>query len=289
MEKERVSDVFLLCVAAIWGVNFVAVKFLLTEVSPVNLIFFRFFFGSILLFLLLFFFEDVKMPARDLLHVAFLGLVGITLYQFLFTYALKSTSVTNVSIIINSAPLYGGVLSSLLGFEKFNGKRALGAIAGFFGVFIIITKGNFFLDTGDTTGNLLAVGASFLWALYTILSKPLLDRHSPLKVTTFSMIIGSILFLPFIPFYSDPGEYVRLSVTGWVILVCTVIFSVVVAFFLWYRAVSRIGPSRTIIYQYAIPVFAAVFAWLLLGERIYFSQVAGAAIVFSSIWLARRS
>ncbi|OPY76591.1 MAG: putative inner membrane transporter yiJE [Syntrophorhabdus sp. PtaU1.Bin050] len=288
MEKERVSDVCLLCVAAIWGINFVAVKFLLTEVSPVNLIFVRFFFGSILLFLLLFFFEDVKMPTKDLWRVAFLGLVGITLYQFLFTYALKTTSVTNVSIIINSAPLYGGVLSSLLGFEKFNGKRALGAVAGFFGVFIIITKGNFYLDAGSTAGNLLAVGASFLWALYTILSKPLLDRYPPLKVTTYSMITGSILFFPFVPFYSDFEEYAHLSVAGWVILTCTVIFSVVVAFFLWYRAVSKIGPSRTIIYQYAIPVFAAVFAWLLLGEKIYVSQIAGAAIVFSSIWFVRR-
>ena len=145
--------------------NFVAMKFLLTEVSPVNLILYRFFFGSILLFLLLFFFEDVKIPAKDFFYLCLLGLIGITAYQFFFTYALKYTSVTNVSIIINSAPLYGGALSSLFGFEKFNRTRILAIITGFFGVFIIITKGTFYLETGNTTGNLLAVGASFLWAL----------------------------------------------------------------------------------------------------------------------------
>lgn len=288
MEKERVSDILLLCVAAIWGINFVAMKYLLACISPVNLVLFRFFFGSILLFLLLFFFGDVKIPLRDFLSLCLLGIIGITIYQFFFTYALKFTSVTNVSIIINSAPLYGGILSSLFGFEKFHKKRILCIITGFFGVFIIITKGTFSLETGDATGNILAVVSSFLWALYTILSKPLLDRHSPLKVTTYSMITGSVLLIPFVPFYLDLNELMRLSFSGWAILSFTVVFSIVIAFFLWYRGVQKIGPSRTIIYQYSIPVFAAFFAYLLIHERLYVSQLIGAAIVFLSLWLARR-
>jgi drug/metabolite transporter (DMT)-like permease len=289
VEKERVSDILLLCVAAIWGMNFVAMKFLLAYISPVNLVLFRFFIGSILLFLLLFFSGDVKIPLRDFFYLCLLGIIGITIYQFCFTYALKYTSVTNVSIIINSAPLYGGILSSLFGFERFNRKRILCIITGFFGVFVIITKGNFYLESGDTTGNILAVVSSFLWALYTILSKPLLDRHPPLKVTTYSMITGSVLLIPFIPFYFDTSEFTRLSFTGWAVLSFTVVFSIVIAFFLWYRGVKKIGPSRTIIYQYSIPVFAAFFAYLLIREQLYFSQLVGAAIVFFSLWLARRN
>jgi len=289
VEKERVSDILLLCVAAIWGINFVAMKFLLAYVSPINLVLFRFFIGSILLFLLLFFSGDVKVPLRDLFYLCLLGIIGITIYQFFFTYALKYTSVTNVSIIINSAPLYGGILSSLFGFERFNRKRILCIVTGFFGVFIIITKGTFSLEAGDATGNILAVVSSFLWALYTILSKPLLDRHSPLKVTTYSMITGSVLLIPFVPFYLDLNELTRLSFAGWAILSYTVVFSIVIAFFLWYRGVKKIGPSRTIIYQYSIPVFAAFFAYLLIHERLYFSQLVGAAIVFFSLWLARRN
>ena len=289
MERERVSDILLLCVAAIWGINFVAMKFLLAHISPVNLVLFRFFIGSILLFLLLFFSGDVKIPLMDFFYLCLLGIIGITIYQFFFTYALKYTSVTNVSIIINTAPLYGGILSSLFGFERFNRKRILCIITGFFGVFIIITKGTFTLEPGDATGNILAVVSSFLWALYTILSKPLLDRHSPLKVTTYSMITGSVLLIPFAPFYLDFHELMRLSFSGWAIVSFTVVFSIVIAFFLWYRGVKKIGPSRTIIYQYSIPVFAAFFAYLLIHERLYFSQLVGAAIVFFSLWLARRN
>jgi drug/metabolite transporter (DMT)-like permease len=289
VEKERVSDILLLFVAAIWGMNFVAMKFLLAEISPVNLILFRFFFGSILLFLLLFFFQDVKIPLKDFLYLCVLGIIGITVYQFFFTYSLKYTSVTNVSIIINSAPLYGGILSSLFGFERFNKKRLFGIITGFFGVYIIITKGSLLIEGGDAKGNILAIISSVLWALYTILSKPLLDRHSPLKVTTYSMVTGSVLLCPFIPFYFSLNEFVRLSLIGWIFLLFAVIFSIVIAFSLWYRGISKIGPSKTIIYQYSIPVFAACFAFILLKEKLYFSQLIGAVIVFFSIALARRN
>ncbi len=288
VEKEGLSDILLLCVAAIWGINFVAIKFLLTEISPVNLILFRFIAGSIFLFFLLLFIEDVKIPLKDFLHLCLLGAIGITIYQFFFTYALKYTSVTNVSIIINTSPLYGGILSSLLGFEKFQPKRLFAIITGFFGVYILITKGSFLLEGGDTTGNTLAILSSIFWALYTILSKPLLDKHSPLKVTTYSMLSGAALLCPFIPFYLDLKEYGALSLTGWACLLYAVIFSIVIAFFLWYRGVSRIGASRTMIYQYSVPVFAAFSAFLLLDEKLYLSQLVGAVVIFFSITLARR-
>src|SRR5690606_11912414 len=104
-----------------------------------------------------------------------------------------------------------------------------------------------------------------------------------------SMVMGSVFLLPFLPFHSDIREFASLSVTGWLVLLFTVIFSIVVAFFLWYRGVSKIGPSRTIIYQYSIPVFAAFFAFLLLNEKLYFSQLVGAGIVFFSLRMARKS
>jgi drug/metabolite transporter (DMT)-like permease len=289
VQKETTSEILLLCVAAIWGMNFVAMKFLLGHISPVNLILFRFISGSLMLFLILLFFEDVKIPVRDFLHLCLLGATGITVYQFLFTYALKYTSVTNVSIIINTSPIYGGFLASILGYEKFQPRRIFAIVTGFVGVYILITKGEVLLQGGDLRGNLLAVMASLFWAFYTILSKPLLERHSPLKVTTYSMVTGSMLLLPFVPFFFDLGEYRSLSALQGMLLLFTVVFSIVIAFFLWYRGVSRIGASRTMIYQYSIPVFAALFALCFLGERLYISQALGAAIVFAAMAMARRT
>lgn len=289
VEHEHRSDLLLLCVSVIWGMNLVAVKYLLTELSPVNIILIRFITGSVLLFLLLFFLEDVKVPLRDIWRLVLLGAVGIALYQFLFTFALKYTSAVNVGILINMSPIYGGFLSSLLGYEKFMKNRIIAIITGFIGVYILMTKGDWkiFLG-GDAAGNLLALLASLSWALYTILSKPLLDKHSPLKVTAYGMVAGSILLGFFVPAFFDRGELAHLSLAGWLIVIFSIIFSIVIAFFLWYRGVSKIGVSRTMIYQYCVPVFAAIAAYFALGERLHLSQFIGGAMIFLSVWLSRR-
>lgn len=289
VEREHISDLLLLCVSIIWGMNLVAVKYLLAELSPVNIILVRFITGSILLFLLLFFLEDVKVPLKDTWRLALLGAVGIAIYQFFFTFALKYTSAVNVGILINMSPIYGGFLSSLFGYEKFEKKKMIAIITGFTGVYILMTKGDWRIFMGgDLAGNLLALLASLSWALYTILSKPLLDKHSPLKVTAYGMVAGSMLLGFFVPAFFDRAELARLSLSSWLIVIFSVIFSIVVAFFLWYRGVSKIGVSRTMIYQYCVPVFGAIAAYFVLHETLHFSQFIGGAIIFLSVWLARR-
>jgi drug/metabolite transporter (DMT)-like permease len=289
VEKDSKSHILLLCGAAIWGVNFAAMKLLLAEISPVNLILLRFISGSAFIFLLLFFMEDVRMPLKDFYKFCLLGATGIAVYQFLFIYAMQNTSVTNVAVIINTAPLYAGLLSSLFGYEQFHKKTFFAIVLGFVGVYVLVSKGEFLsLGKGDLKGAIFALVACFLWALYTIMAKPMLDKHSPLKVTTYSMLTGSIMLCGFVPFYLDLKEVAALSSVGWVSLIYSIVFSIVIAFFLWYRGVSKIGASRTIIYQYSVPVFGALSAFLILHERLYWSQLIGAIIIFAGITLAKR-
>lgn len=289
MQRDPTAHLLLLFVGTIWGLNFAVMKILLAEIAPVNLILFRFLIGSGLLFLLLCVTGDVRVSPRDLVYMALLGIAGITLYQFFFTFALKYTSVANASIIINTAPLYGAFLAVLLGYEKLQKKVFLAVVVGMLGTWTLITKGKFMLGPGETAGNILALACSVLWALYTLFAKPLLDRHSPLKVTAYTMALGALFLCPLLPFYLDVHEFARLSLTGWVALVFAVLFSVVIGFFLWYKGIARIGPSRTLIYSYLVPVFAVVSAYLLLGEGFTFGQGAGTLLVFVSIYLARRT
>jgi drug/metabolite transporter (DMT)-like permease len=289
VERDRLSDLSLLFVSLIWGANIVAVKYLLASLSPINLILVRFITGSVLLFLLLLFIEDVKVAYRDIWRLALLGAIGITVYQLFFTYALKYTSAVNVGILINMSPIYGSFLSSLLGYDRFARKRLVAIIAGFFGVFILMTKGDWrVLLASDVRGTSLALLASLSWALYTILSKPLLDKHSPLKVTAYSMLAGSILLGCFVPAFFVPGELARLSLTGWMVVVFSILFSIVIAFFLWYRAVARIGLTRTMVYQYCVPATAAAAAYFVSGETLNIYQLVGGVIIFVSVYLARR-
>ena len=289
MSSGKLADLTLFFVSAIWGLNIVAMKFLLAELSPVNLVMVRFFSGSLLLFLLLIFFEDVRIPLMDFLYLCVLGVTGITAYQLLFVCGMKYTSATNAAILVNTSPIYGAMLSRLLGLGKLTRKQVVCTLTGFLGVYVLITKGSFRLSGAHVKGDLLVVGSSLMWSFYTILSTRQLSRHSPLKVTTYAFITGSLALLPLIPMFLSVQEVERLSAKGWGWVFFTVLFAIVAGFFLWYWGIKQVGPSKALLFMYAVPVFSVLFAHFLLRESFYISQAIGSLIVFTSIVVARRN
>lgn len=284
----RTSEVMMLGVVLVWATSFVAVKALFTWISPGNLVLFRFF-SAASLFLPILFFTDVKVSMKDFFRLVLLGGLGVTACQLLWIYALQYTSIINVSIIAFSAPLCTITLSPALGLERFRMDRLLAVMGGFIGVYIVVTYGNQAALGGHIKGDLLAIGGSLAWSLYTLLSKPLLYRHSPLKVTAYSIVTGAILFCPLAPFVFNVEEFVRLSLWSWFVLAYTVLFSLVIASAVWYRCMSKTGPAKAINYQYLIPPFVALFAIIFLREELQVSQIVGGLIVFGSIALARKS
>ena len=57
----------------------------------------------------------------------------------------------------------------------------------------------------------------------------------------------------------------------------------------WYTGVNRIGTSRTALYENLVTVFAVASAWVLLSESMTVIQIVGAALVFVSLYVARRN
>jgi drug/metabolite transporter (DMT)-like permease len=194
----------------------------------------------------------------------------------------------NASIILYSAPLFTMLFSTFLGRDNLKTDRLLAVLGGFIGILIVIIHGRPTITDNGLRGDLLAIVGAVIWSVYVVLSKPLLSRYSPLKVAAYSIFTGSILFCPFIPFLFSSNEFAELSLTGWFSLIFTVLFSIIIAFLLWYRGMNRIGPVRAVAYQYLVPVFSTLFAVILLKEKLCVPQIAGGLIVCGSIALARK-
>jgi drug/metabolite transporter (DMT)-like permease len=287
VQYETGSNISMLAVTAIWGITFVAIKSLFVEISPGNIILFRILTAGGLLPLVSLL-PNGKVSLKDFFYLCLLGGIGVTLFQMLWIYALKYTSVVNVSIILYSAPLFTTLFSTLLGRDSFKTDKLLAVLAGLIGIWIVITHGRPAFTDNTLKGDLLAMAGAAIWSIYVFLSKPLLSRYSPLKVAVYSIVTGSILLCPFIPFLFSGNEFAELSLAGWLALVFTVLFSIIIAFLLWYRGMNRIGPVRAITYQYLVPVFSTLFAVILLKEKLCVPQIAGGLIVCGSIALARK-
>jgi probable blue pigment (indigoidine) exporter len=122
--------------------------------------------------------------------------------------------------------------------------------------------------------------------LFTTLAKFLLKDHSSLKVTAYVMVFGSVLFLPFLP-NEKPGGWAGISALAWFSVIYVGLSGNCLAYFLWMKGIQKIGPLRTILYSYLMPVTAIVFSVPLLDETVTMTQVWGALIVFAGIFLAR--
>ena len=138
-------------------------------------------------------------------------------------------------------------------------------------------------------GDLLSLGASLSWALYTVVGKPLLARATPLAVTTWATLIGVIPLLPF----GVPGlrevRWAALTPGEWLLLAYLSAGTIALANLLWYVALARTATARVVAFSFLIPLIATMIAVLAGQETLTPSLALGAAAVLGGVALAHRA
>jgi drug/metabolite transporter (DMT)-like permease len=291
--KSRFSavDLLLIMMSIIWGVNFSAVKGALSDFSPLSFNAVRFGTASLILLSLLWVRErSLNIRRKDVGYFVMLAVIGNTIYQLFFINGIALTTAINSSLILATTPIFIILFGAVLGVEKINSRVVQGVILSFTGVVMIILGSGKPLTVTDQSlmGDLLIVANPICWSLYTVLSKPMLKEYSPLKLTTITMAIGTVpLLLVSIPSVTTEN-WAAISTNAWIGLAFSAVFAIATGYTLWYIGVSRIGSSRTALYDNLVTVFAVAAAWVLLSEGMTAIQIVGAVLVFVSLYVARR-
>jgi drug/metabolite transporter (DMT)-like permease len=285
------TDLVMLSVVLIWGINFSVIKLSLRSLSPLAFNSLRFTLATIILLTILRLRgETFRLTRRDLLPVIFLGLVGHTLYQLLFINGLAHTTAANSALLMATAPIFVAIYGQVLRIERASIWTWAGIILSFIGIVLLIGGSGASLRLGAETivGDLMVLAAAMLWAAYTTGSKPLLARYSPLKLTALTMVAGTIpLVVVSIPPLRSQ-DWGAVTAGAWMGWLYSSLFAVVVAYLGWYTSVARVGTTRTAIYSNLTPVVAIVVAWVALGDQRSLLQRLGAAIVLAGLVLTRR-
>ena len=280
-------DALLLLLVVIWGSNFALVKATLEEIPAFGFNALRLIVASAVLLppVLL---AGFRPPARrDWPRLVALGLFGHCLYQLFFVRGLSMTSAVNSALILGCVPVAVLLLNAMsVRREPVGWAVWIGVGLSFIGVYFVVASGGGLDDTA-LWGDLATVVAVVCWAWYTIGARTLLLRHSPLEVTSYSMMLGTMFFLPF----GLPDllrlDWVAVSAWAWVALVASGVLALSVSYLIWYTAVQRLGTARTSIYSNLVPVVAMVVAATLLHEPIGWAKLAGAALILTGLALTR--
>ena len=296
-------DALLLLMALIWGTNYAIVKHAFREMDPQAFNAIRMVIASSVFVVMMLiarrsgasvqveaspgvFYTPHPMTRRELLALAALGIVGQSLYQYLFIAGLARTSIANSAVIAAAAPVMIAVVSGVTGEERLGPAHWLGAALSLLGIYIVVGPG-VKLDGSSVRGDLLMLAAMCCWSAYTLGARPLMTRHSPVAVTGISMVFGALFYVPAVAGHLTGLDWDAVSTMTWVALVYSATCSLSLSYTIWYAAVREIGSARTSVYSNLVPVFAMATAILFVGEPVSGRKIAGAAAVLIGVALTR--
>ena len=276
--SERRAYLEAAIVIVVWGGNYVVTKLAVATVPPAAFVVWRFLLTAVVTAPWMV--RDRPRSPAEWGKLAVLGLVGVAIYQYAFNVALKETLAANVSVLFSMAPLLTVVGDGLLWGRGLGRRVWLGAGVGLVGVAVLV-GGSF---QGRMTGELWALTAAALWALFTILTDRLRPAVRGLGQTGWMGLVGSLALLP------GAGLYpIWRTGSGMVwVLFYVVVLVTVVGLSLWQRLVADLGSARTSFLLYVIPVVSSLLAWAVLGEAPTWRLALGALLVFTGVYVAER-
>jgi drug/metabolite transporter (DMT)-like permease len=279
-------DAALIAVVLIWAVNFSVVKGALRHFPPMAFTTIRLVLAALLFLAIARLSPGPSVLPSDRRRLLVLGLLGHTLYQVLFILGIRATTASNSAILLGLTPVFVALLSLFLSPDKPRPGAFIGIAVSIFGVYLVLHDST--RAGGSLLGDALTLGATFCWSLQTVLSQPVVARYGPLKTSAYAISIGSVAFAPL-----GISELLRMTpsaipASAWWALGYSIVFSLVIAYCIWFYAVGRIGPTHTSVYSNLTPVAAVAVAYLALGEPVGWPKLVGAVVILLGIYLVRR-
>jgi drug/metabolite transporter (DMT)-like permease len=273
--SQRGAVIALLVTILIWAYSWVVMKQVLRHAGPFQFAALRYVLGALVLFAALLASRQSLRPP-PLLPTALIGLCQTTAFQGLGQWALVDGGAGRIALLAYTMPFWAVLLAWAILRERPGPRQWLGIGVAAFGLICIIEPWHG-LGSGHST--VLAIGAGAAWALGTVLSKRMFQRHqpSPLNLTAWQMLFGALalcvvaLLVP-----QRPIEWNWALVGG---LAYSVVMASSVAWGLWLLVLQRLPTAVASLSSLGVPIVGVLLAWIVLHEQPTSFEVLGIVFV----------
>lgn len=229
--------------------------------------------------------RTLRIARRDWALMA-LAVLTLWLNQLCFVYALETSSASTIALLLGATPIFAALIGLAFGLEQLSRRFWVAAVISFAGVGLVASGSGSGLS-GDLRGNLLGLGAAASWASYSVVIAPLMGRYSATRISAVVLSACWVL-IALVGFPQAADQEYGLGWTVWSLLLLATIGPLVLTNLMWFRVLHRIGASRATLVANLHPFVAAVFALVLLSERMNAVQVVGGVLIAGGILTARR-
>ena len=301
MFKTHRSEVLLLLAAVIFAFNGIVAKWvLLTGITSFYLTEARTTGAAllILLYLLLRAPEKVRVPRELIKKLIVFGVVGVAAVQAFYFYSISKLPVSIALIIEFTAPIWITLYLRFVKKEKVAKSMWYGLLLGFGGLILVgqVWKGL----TLNGLGLISSIIDALSLAFYFYRASQLRKVVSGETLVLYGMGVTAIFFAIIKPWWNYPfhvftdkipltGHFTGHSAPGWVLVLWVIVMGTLVPYILVVTAMKNINASAASIIGMLEPIFAGIFAWVMLNETFTAIQLLGGAVVLVGIYLADKA
>ena len=287
MRRPLSIELMLLTTVVLWALNLTVTRYILTHgFEPLAYATVRYGAAATIFLAIALVAERTLLIRRRDLGLVLFAVLCLWLNQLSFVYALEKTSASTIALILGATPIFAALIGLALGLERLSRKFWVAAAVSFAGVGFV-ALGSSAGVSGDVRGNVLGIATAATWAGYSVAIAPLMERYSASRISAVVLSLGWVL-IALVGFPQAAGQDYGLGWNVWALLAFATIGPLVVTNILWFRSLHRIGASRATLVANLQPFVAAVFALVLLSERMTLLQAVGGILIAGGILTARR-
>ncbi len=264
-----------------WGLEFIAAKTALENLQPLAVTFFKYFIAMLILIVVRAI-QKKRFPLqkKHILPLVLCAIFGDILYFAAEYTAMDYLPVSMISIILAFVPVLSIIIEVFVDKRKPNTIIVAGIIICVFGVIMIIGVDFDEMFSGKWIGYALAFSMVILWNAYNFITEKLTREYEPYDLTFMQIITATLLLLPYAVFNAPGIDDFNISVVVGILYLG--IISGCIGFLIYVVAIKVLGPTPCALYSNFLPVTAAIFGWIFLGEKLSMFQILGGVIVICS-------
>ena len=210
-------------------------------------------------------------------------LVGPVLHILLITYGIHWSTPFSGALIMALGPVCTLVLLRVLRGTRLQRHQVIGVAMAFCGVLLFMSQKLLAADLRASGGDLMMLGATVVFSLYTIWVTPLVARHGGAEVMCWATLLATPLMLALTTAAAWQAPYLALEPAIWTAFLWTVLVSGFFGWILWGWVNAMRGVARTAPLLYLVPPVAGVVAWLTVGEAYTGTKLLGAALALAGV------
>ena len=283
------TDMWLIVMSVIWGVNFSVVKSALAVMPALTFTGLRVAIAATVLWGISATVRNAPLPSRrDVVALLGLGIIGNGFYQCLFIIGMSHTRAGIAALVIAASPAWIAIISQFLGREQLSSRGWIGIGLQLTGVACVVASTGAMEASGEAIlgAGLIAIG-SIMWAVFSVLLQPYTQRTHAIHLSAITLSSGGLFCLIF----ALPGmlrmDWSTVTLPAWGAVLYASVGALVIAYLLFYRGIRVLGPTRTAMYSNLQPIIALAVAAMVLSERPTGWQLLGATLIMAGLLISR--